>query len=202
MGIGKPYNAWKIFDVHSKETVAARDVIFYERLTLQTYMDNLAAERDLTSCFRGNQAFASPTDEADWDEQNVDGASEEARPLPYCSVPVPMDDDNPRKSVNAEFYYDFTDNGYITSQSVNTNVSEHIGPNFIPDPEAGDKAVYPEDPSLPLRTKSGLQILGLVTVVHGASPSREPTTVQQTLGGGAQGEMARSHGQGVKGAGR
>ncbi|CAI7747860.1 unnamed protein product [Closterium sp. NIES-54] len=30
LGIEKNYNAWKIFDVHSKETVAARDVIFYE----------------------------------------------------------------------------------------------------------------------------------------------------------------------------
>ncbi|CAI7785344.1 unnamed protein product [Closterium sp. NIES-54] len=102
LGIEKHYNAWKIFDVHSKETVAARDVIFYERLTLQTYLDNLAANRDLTGGFRGNQAFASAADEADWDEQNVDNASEEAGPLPYCSVPIPMDDENPRESVNAE----------------------------------------------------------------------------------------------------
>ncbi|CAI7877519.1 unnamed protein product [Closterium sp. NIES-54] len=78
------------------ETVAARDVIFYERLTLQTYLDNLAAERDLTGGFCGNRAFSSPADEADWDEQDVDGASEEAGLLPYCSVPVPMDDENPR----------------------------------------------------------------------------------------------------------
>ncbi|CAI7839078.1 unnamed protein product [Closterium sp. NIES-53] len=102
LGIEKHYNAWKIFDVDSKETVAARDVIFYERLTLQTYLDNLAANRDLTGGFRGNQAFASAADEADWDEQNVDNASEEAGPLPYCSVPIPMDDENPRESVNAE----------------------------------------------------------------------------------------------------
>ncbi|CAI7885002.1 unnamed protein product [Closterium sp. NIES-53] len=43
LGIEKHYNAWKIFDIQSKETVAARDVIFYERLPLQTYLDNLAA---------------------------------------------------------------------------------------------------------------------------------------------------------------
>ncbi|CAI7920155.1 unnamed protein product, partial [Closterium sp. NIES-54] len=64
--------------------MAACDVIFYERLTLQTYLDNLAANRDLMGSFRGNRAFASATDEADWDEQNVDNASEEAGPLPYC----------------------------------------------------------------------------------------------------------------------
>ncbi|CAI7915339.1 unnamed protein product, partial [Closterium sp. NIES-53] len=167
LGIEKHYNAWKIFDVHSKETVAARDVIFYERLTLQTYPDNLAAERDLTGGFRGNRAFALPADEADWDEQNVDGASEEAGPLPYCSVPIPMDDENPRESINAEVYYDFVENGYVTPQLVNTNVSERIGPNFLPDLEAGDEAIYPEDPNLPRYTQSGLQILGLVTAVHG-----------------------------------
>ncbi|CAI7841577.1 unnamed protein product [Closterium sp. NIES-54] len=111
LGIEKHYNAWKIFDVHTKETVAARDVIFYERLTLQTYLDNVEAEQDVTGSFRGDRAFASAADEAEWDEQNVDGASEEAGPLPYCSVDIPMDDANPRESVNAEVYYDFADNG-------------------------------------------------------------------------------------------
>ncbi|CAI7783752.1 unnamed protein product [Closterium sp. NIES-54] len=48
LGIEKKYNAWRIFDVHTKETVAARDVIFYERLTLQMYLANLHENRDLT----------------------------------------------------------------------------------------------------------------------------------------------------------
>ncbi|CAI7740390.1 unnamed protein product [Closterium sp. NIES-54] len=183
LGIEKHYNAWKIFDIHSKETVAARDVIFYERLTLQTYLDNLAANRDLTGSFRGNRAFASAADKADWDEQNVDGASEEAGPLPYCSMPIPMDDENPRKSVNAETYFDFADTGYVTTQPVNTNVSECIRPNFLPDPEAGDEAAYPEDANLPRYTQSGLQILGLVTAVHGAAPPKEPANIQQALWG-------------------
>ncbi|CAI7889880.1 unnamed protein product [Closterium sp. NIES-53] len=183
LGIEKHYNAWKIFDVHSKETVAARDVIFYERLTLQTYLDNLAANRDLTGGFRGNRAFASAADEADWDKQNVDNASEEAGTLPYCSVPIPMDDENHRESVNAETYFDFADTGYVTPQPVDTNISERIGPNFLPDPEAGDEAVYPEDTNLPRYTQSGLQILGLVTAVHGAEPPKEPATIQQALGG-------------------
>ncbi|CAI7861517.1 unnamed protein product [Closterium sp. NIES-53] len=152
LGIEKHRIAWKIFDIHSKETVAARDIIFYERLTLQTYLDNLAANRDLTGGFRGNRAFASAADEADWDEQNMDGASEEARPLPYCSVPIPMDDENPR-------------------------------PNFLPDLEVGDEAAYPEDANLPRYTQSGLQILGLVTAVHGAAPPKEPANIQQALGG-------------------
>ncbi|CAI7872519.1 unnamed protein product [Closterium sp. NIES-53] len=182
-GIEKHYNAWKIFYVHSKETVAARDVIFYERLTLQTYLDNLAANRDLTGGFRGNRAFASAVDEADWDEQNVDNASEEAGPLPYCSIPIPMDDENPRESVNAETYFDFADTGYVTPQPVDTNISERRGPNFLPDPEAGDEAAYPEDTNLPRYTQSGLQILGLVTAVHGEEPPKEPATIQQALGG-------------------
>ncbi|CAI7808418.1 unnamed protein product [Closterium sp. NIES-54] len=163
LGIEKHYNAWKIFDVNSKELVAARDVIFYERLTLQTYLDNLAANRDLTGGFRGNRAFASAADEADWDEQNVDNASEEAGQLPYCSVPIPMDDENPRESVNAETYFDFADTGYVTPQPVDTNISERLWPNFLPDLEAGDEAAYPEDINLPRYTQSGLQILGLVT---------------------------------------
>ncbi|CAI7910209.1 unnamed protein product, partial [Closterium sp. NIES-53] len=154
------------------------------RLTLQTYLDNLAANRDLTGGFRGNRAFASAVDEADWDEQNVDNASEEAGPLPYCSVPIPMDDENPRESVNAETYFDFADTCYITPQPVDTNISEHLGPNFLPDPEAGDEAAYPEDTNLPRYTQSGLQILGLVTAVHGAAPPKEPATIQQALGGG------------------
>ncbi|CAI7797800.1 unnamed protein product [Closterium sp. NIES-53] len=183
LGIDKYYNAWKIFDVHSKETVAARDVIFYERLTLQTYLDNLAANRDLTGGFRGNRAFASAADEADWDEQNVDRASEETRPLPYCSVDIPMDDDNPRESANAETYFDFADTGYVTPKPVDTNVSECIGPNFLPDPEAGDEATYPEVANLPRYTQSGLQILGLVTAVHRVAPPKEPAKIQQALGG-------------------
>ncbi|CAI7908319.1 unnamed protein product [Closterium sp. NIES-53] len=177
LGIEKHYNAWKIFYVHSKETVAARDVIFYERLTLQTYLDNLAANRDLTGGFHGNRAFASVADKADWDEQNVDNASEEAGPLPYCSVPIPMDDENLRKSVNAETYFDFADTGYVTHQLVDTNIAERIGPNFLPDPEAGDEAAYPEDTNLPRYTQSGLHILGLVTAVHVAEPPNEPATI-------------------------
>ncbi|CAI7893085.1 unnamed protein product [Closterium sp. NIES-54] len=78
LGIEKNYNAWKIFDVHSKETVAARDIIFYERLTLPTYLANLAENRDPTGGFRGDRHFASAADEADWDEQNEDNASDEA----------------------------------------------------------------------------------------------------------------------------
>ncbi|CAI7901734.1 unnamed protein product [Closterium sp. NIES-54] len=183
LGIERNYNAWKIFDLHSKETVAARDVIFYERLTLPTYLANLEEDRDPTGGFRGDRHFASAADEADWDEQNVDNASEEAGPLPYCSVPIPMDDENPRESVNAETYFDLADTGYITSAEVNTNEAERIGPNFIPDPETGDEAAYPADTTLPRYTQSGLQILGLVTAVHGTETPKEPATVQQALGG-------------------
>ncbi|CAI7768896.1 unnamed protein product [Closterium sp. NIES-54] len=183
LGIERNYNAWKIFVVHSKETVAARDVIFYERLTLPTYLANLEEDRDPTGGFRGDRAFALAADKADWDEQNVDEASEEAVPLPYCSVDTPMDDENPRKSANAEVFYHFADNGYVTPAEVNTNKAERIGPNFIPDSEAGDEAAYPADTNLPRYTQSGLQILGLVTTVHGIEIPKEPATVQQALGG-------------------
>ncbi|CAI7910566.1 unnamed protein product [Closterium sp. NIES-54] len=183
LGIEKNYNAWKIFDVHSKEIVAARDVIFYERLTLQTYLANLQEDQDPTGGFRGDRAFASATDKADWDEQNVDNASEEAGPLPLCSVDVPMDKNNPRESVNAETFYYFADNGYVTPAIVNTNKAERVGPNFIPDPEAGDEAAYPEDANLPRNSQSGQQILGLVTAVHGTAIPKEPAMVQQALGG-------------------
>ncbi|CAI7907423.1 unnamed protein product, partial [Closterium sp. NIES-53] len=183
LGIERNYNTWKIFDVHSKETVAARDVIFYERLTLPTYLANLEEDRDPTGGFRGDRHFASAADEADWDEQNVDNASEEAGPLPYCSVPIPMDDENSRESVNAETYFKFADTGYVTPAKFNTNEAERIGPNFIPDPEASDEAAYLEDTTLPRYTQSGLQILGLVTAVHGTETPKEPATVQQALGG-------------------
>ncbi|CAI7790344.1 unnamed protein product [Closterium sp. NIES-53] len=83
LGIERNYNAWKIFDVYSKETVAARDVLLYERLTLPTYLANLEENRDPTGGFHGDRHFASAADEADWDEQNVDNASEEVGPLPY-----------------------------------------------------------------------------------------------------------------------
>ncbi|CAI7793177.1 unnamed protein product [Closterium sp. NIES-54] len=126
-----------------------------------------------------NRAFASAADEADVDEQNVNGASEEAKPPSYCSVDIPMDDDNPCKSVNAEVYYDFADNCFVTLQPIDANVSERIGPNFLPDPKVGDEAAYPDDPNLPCYTQSGLQILGLVTAVHGAAPPKEPATVQK-----------------------
>ncbi|CAI7859829.1 unnamed protein product [Closterium sp. NIES-53] len=183
LGIEKNYNAWRIFDVHTKETVAARDVIFYERLTLQTYLANLHENRDPTGGFRGDRAFASAADEADWDEQNVDNASEEAGPLPYCSVDVPMDEENPRESNNADVFYHFADTGYVTPATVNTNEAERVGPNFIPNPEVGDEAAYPEDPELPRYSQTGLQILGLVTAVHGATIPKEPATVQQALEG-------------------
>ncbi|CAI7796238.1 unnamed protein product [Closterium sp. NIES-53] len=183
LGIEKNYNAWKIFDAHSKKTVAARDVIFYERLTLQAYLANLQEDQDPTGGFRGDRAFASAADEADWDEQNVANASEEAGPLPFCSVNVPMDEDNPRESLNAETFYYFADNGYVTPATVNTNEAERVGPNFIPDPEAGDETAYPEDATLPRYSQTGLQILGLVTAVHGNTLPKEPATVQQALGG-------------------
>ncbi|CAI7773837.1 unnamed protein product [Closterium sp. NIES-53] len=183
LGIERNYKAWKIFAVHSKETVAARDVIFYKRLTLPTYLANLKEDRDPTGGFRGDRAFASAADEADWDEQNVDEASEESGPLPYCSVVAPMDDENPRKSANGEVFYHFADNGFVTPAEVNTNEGERIGPNFIPDPEAGDEAAYPADTTLPRYTQGGLQILGLVTAVHGTEIPKEPATVQQALGG-------------------
>ncbi|CAI7801187.1 unnamed protein product, partial [Closterium sp. NIES-54] len=176
-------NAWNIFNVHSKETVAARDVIFYERLTLPTYLANLEEDRDPTGGFRGDQAFVSAADEADWDELNVDEASEEAGPLLYCYVDAPMDDENPRESANAEVFYHFADNCYVTPAEVNTNEAERIGPNFIPDPEAGDEAAYPADTTLFRYTQIGLQILGLVTAIHGTEIPKELATVQQALGG-------------------
>ncbi|CAI7868790.1 unnamed protein product [Closterium sp. NIES-53] len=108
---------------------------------------------------------------------------DEAGPLPYCSVPIPMDDENPRESINAETYFDLADAGYVTPAAVNTNEAERVGPNFIPDPEDGDEAAYPEDTTLPRYTQSGLQILGLVTAVHGTDTPKEPATVQQALGG-------------------
>ncbi|CAI7768250.1 unnamed protein product [Closterium sp. NIES-54] len=77
-----------------------------------------------------------------------------------------MDDENPRESVNAETYFDFADTGYVTPQPVDTNISERIGPNFLPDPEEGDEAAYPEDTNLPRYTQSGLQMLGLVTAFY------------------------------------
>ncbi|CAI7828960.1 unnamed protein product, partial [Closterium sp. NIES-53] len=88
------------------------------------YLANLHENRDLTGGFRGDRAFASAADEAEWDEQNVDNASEEAGPLPYCSVDVPMDEDNPRDSNNADVFYHFADNGYVTPATVNTNEAE------------------------------------------------------------------------------
>ncbi|CAI7827079.1 unnamed protein product [Closterium sp. NIES-54] len=182
------FGCMMIFDVHSKETVAARDVLFYERLTLPTYLANLEENRDPTGGFRGDRHFASAANEADWDEQNVDNASDEAGPLPYCSVPIPMDDENPRESVNAETDFDLPDTGYVTPAEVNTNEAERVGPNFTPDPEAGDKAAYPEDTTLPRYTQSGLQILGLVTAVHGTDTPKEPATVQQALGGEHRGK--------------
>ncbi|CAI7794671.1 unnamed protein product [Closterium sp. NIES-53] len=95
-----------------------------------------------------------------------------------------MDDENPRDSVNADTYYHFADTGYVTPQPVNTNISERYGPGFTPDPEAGDEAVYPEDPLLNRHAPSGLQVLGLVTAVHGTStPLQEPRSVKQALGG-------------------
>ncbi|CAI7911228.1 unnamed protein product [Closterium sp. NIES-53] len=166
-----------------KLKIAARDVIFYEQLTLSTYLANLAENRDPTGGFRGDRHFALIADEADWEEQNVDNASDEAGPLPYFSVPIPMDDENPHESVNAETYFDLADTGYITPAAVNTNEAERVGPNFIPDPEEGDEAAYLEDATLPRYTQSGLQILGLVTAVHGMNPPKEPATVQQALGG-------------------
>ncbi|CAI7809124.1 unnamed protein product [Closterium sp. NIES-54] len=127
LGIERNYNAWKIFDVHSKETVATRDVIFYERLTLPTYLANLEENRDPTGGFHGDRQFASAADEADWDD------------------------------VNAETYFDLVD--------------------------TGDEAAYPEDTTLPRYTQTSLQILGLVTAVHGTDTPKEPATVQQALGG-------------------
>ncbi|CAI7780847.1 unnamed protein product [Closterium sp. NIES-54] len=94
-----------------------------------------------------------------------------------------MDDDNPRESVNAETFYHFADNGYVTPATVNTNEADRVGPNFLPDPEAGDEAAYPEDANLPRYSQTGLQILGLVTAVHGDTLPKEPATVQQALGG-------------------
>ncbi|CAI7767627.1 unnamed protein product [Closterium sp. NIES-54] len=94
-----------------------------------------------------------------------------------------MDDENPRDSINAETYFDLADTGYVTPADVNTNEAERVGPNFIPDPEDNDEAAYPEDANLPRYTQSGLQILGLVTAVHGTTTPMEPATVQQALGG-------------------
>ncbi|CAI7894401.1 unnamed protein product [Closterium sp. NIES-54] len=94
-----------------------------------------------------------------------------------------MDDENPRESINAETYFDLADTGYVTPAEVNTNEAERVGPNFIPDPEDGDEATYPEDTTLPRYTQSGLQILGLVTAVHGTNTPKEPATVQHALGG-------------------
>ncbi|CAI7752740.1 unnamed protein product [Closterium sp. NIES-53] len=71
----------------------------------------------------------------------------------------------------------------LVTLHLQTNEAERIGPNFIPDPETGDEATYPEETTLPRYTQSGLQILGLVTAVHGTETPKEPATVQHALGG-------------------
>ncbi|CAI7780279.1 unnamed protein product [Closterium sp. NIES-54] len=149
LGIERNYNAWKIFDVHSKETVAARDVIFYERLTLPTYLANLEEDRDPTGGFCGDPAFASAADEAEWDEQNVDNASEEAGPLPYCSVPIPMDDENPRESVNAETYFDFADTGYVTPAKSTPTKQNSWGPTSYLTHKQATKQLIPRTQLFP-----------------------------------------------------
>ncbi|GJP80439.1 hypothetical protein CLOP_g10642 [Closterium sp. NIES-67] len=161
----------------------ARDVIFYENLTFNHYLETIAANWDPSGGFAGARAFASTEEEADLEEQNIPDASAVAGPVPYCFIDMQMDDDNPRKSANAEAYYHFADIGYITPDNVDTNVSERVGPGFVPNPEVGDEASYPEDPTLPRYTKTGLQILGLVAAVHPLSPSpvEEPKTVKRAL---------------------
>ncbi|CAI7852676.1 unnamed protein product [Closterium sp. NIES-53] len=160
-------------------TILLRNITPTQQQNIRSYRGyGNSAELAYNTC-----AFASATDEADWDEQSVENASEEAGPLPFCSVDVPMDKNNPRESVNAETFYYFADNGYVTPATVNTNEAERVGPNFIPDPEAGDEAAYPADANLPRYSQSGLQILRLVTAVHGAAIPKEPATVQQALGG-------------------
>ncbi|CAI7901187.1 unnamed protein product [Closterium sp. NIES-53] len=159
-------------------TGSSRDNIGSSRDNIGSSRDNI---RDIIGSSSNNDT--SPPDKADWDEQNVANASEEAGPLPFCSVDVPMDEDNPRESLNAETFYYFANNGYVTPATVNTNEAERVGPNFKPDPEAGDEAAYPEDTTLPRYSQTGLQILRLVTAVHGSTLPKEPATVQQALGG-------------------
>ncbi|CAI7867381.1 unnamed protein product, partial [Closterium sp. NIES-53] len=91
---------------HQQQGVAER-----MNMTLQNSMHKLTdPQQHERADFLNEHTFASATDEADWDEQNVDNASEEAGPLPFCPVDVPMDENNPRESVNAETFYYFADN--------------------------------------------------------------------------------------------
>ncbi|GJP29826.1 hypothetical protein CLOM_g19922 [Closterium sp. NIES-68] len=93
--------------------------------------------------------------------------------------------DNPLDSNNLDTFYHFADQGYATPHPVDTNISERIGPNFLPDPEDGDEAAYSGNENSPRHTPTGLQILGLwVSVQNPPPPSpREPSTLSQALGG-------------------
>ncbi|CAI7907348.1 unnamed protein product [Closterium sp. NIES-53] len=63
LGLSHEYQGWLILDIDTKQIVLARDILFYERLILQQWIED--KRRNVARAYANNgRSFASPEDEA------------------------------------------------------------------------------------------------------------------------------------------
>ncbi|CAI5500194.1 unnamed protein product [Closterium sp. Naga37s-1] len=162
LGLSHEHKGWLILDMDSKEIVPARDILFYERLTLKQWIED-ERRNQARGYVNSGRSFATPEDEAAAAVLDRDDTDE------HPSIPPrPRDDDD-----------DDSDDDPTPGPSRRQAEPSTAAPGY----ESGDDDVVEVPTNADTTNVSGLQLLGLHTSVSTLARAVEPKNPRQALTG-------------------
>ncbi|CAI5464028.1 unnamed protein product [Closterium sp. Yama58-4] len=167
LGLSNEHKGWLILDINSKETVPARDVFFYERLTLRQWIED-ERRNQARGYVNSGRSFASPEDEAAaaaFDRDDTDD---------HPGIPT-----RPRTDNDDDDSDDTPAPGPSRQQTTETSTSS---PGHESDDD-DDVVEVPITDTADTTNVSGLQLLGLHTSVSTLVRAVEPKNPRQALTG-------------------
>ncbi|CAI5478574.1 unnamed protein product [Closterium sp. Yama58-4] len=166
LGLSNEHKGWLILDVDSKEIVPARDVIFYERLTLKQWIED-EQRNQARGYVNSGRSFASPEDEAAAAAFDRDDTDDHPGIPPR---PRSDDDDD-----------DDSDDAPTPGPSRRETAPSTSSPGHESDDD--DVVEVPITDTAETANVSGLQLLGLHTSVSAIARAVEPKNPRQALTG-------------------
>ncbi|CAI7777455.1 unnamed protein product [Closterium sp. NIES-54] len=162
LGLSHEHKGWLILDIDSKDVVPARDILFYEQLTLKQWIED---ERRNEACGYADsgRSFATLEDEAAAAALDRDDTDEHPN-----ITSRPRDDDD-----------DDSDDDPAPRPSRRQTEPSTTAPGY----ESGDDDVVEVSTNTDTTNVSGLQLLGLHTSVTTLARAVEPKIPRQALTG-------------------
>ncbi|CAI5474475.1 unnamed protein product [Closterium sp. Yama58-4] len=166
LGLSNEHKGWLILDVDSKEIVPARDILFYERLTLKQWVED-EQRNQARGYVNSGRSFASPEDEAAAAAFDRDDTDDHPGIPPR---PRSDDDDD-----------DDSDDAPTPGPTRRETAPSTSSPGH--DSDDDDVVEVPITDTAETANASGLQLLGLHTSVSAIARAVEPKNPRQALTG-------------------